>query len=334
MALKWLALACCGCLLVLVGTGRARDDGRRGRLVVTHLSRHQVDALATDGRGGGLDPSPLDRLPTRARATANGGRDHLSMITALAGDAGIDVIALRGSDQLLVVPSDRCPRAALRALQAAAAPEPLGDMTQWPTLERRLPEDRRAAYRAALDRLLPGRSERALPLPYGKLVAHRCAIGGLERFMLVLLPGGRVALVGHTGLVRYEGDETPALRADAGRLDTQASWQLARHSHATVTLMSHAGTYLRWGHGRHFALDAGAKRVEERSDPSQNHEQFVLWSNPDGTYSLKLPNNKVSVGVTAWDYRPGGYSDNCHFYGYQKNPNGNQIRSIWLGESP
>jgi hypothetical protein len=67
----------------------------------------------------------------------------------------------------------------------------------------------------------------------------------------------------------------------------------------------------------------------------RNHERFFLWANGDGTVSLKLADNRVSVSVVEWQIPRQGMDSNCHYYGYRQDPSDTPLPvSISLGSPP
>jgi hypothetical protein len=55
----------------------------------------------------------------------------------------------------------------------------------------------------------------------------------------------------------------------------------------------------------------------------------------DGTVSLKLADNRVSVSVVEWQIPRQGMDSNCHYYGYRQDPSDTPLPvSISLGSPP
>jgi len=60
-----------------------------------------------------------------------------------------------------------------------------------------------------------------------------------------------------------------------------------------------------------------------------------LWANGDGTVSLELADNRVSVSVVEWQIPRQGMDLNCHYYGYRQDPSDTPLPvSVSLGSPP
>jgi hypothetical protein len=169
----------------------------------------------------------------------------------------------------------------------------------------------------------------------GKLVASECNIGPREKFLLLALDDGRVALLSRAGLLSLDAHAESRLTSHARTLGPSEHWRIERHDPYTLSLKSSADTYLRWGARDFFELDARASELSTAPLFENNRERFFLWVNGDGTVSLKLPNNRVSVSVAEWEARRQGMDVNCHYYGYRQDPTERAMPlSVSLGSPP
>lgn len=299
-------------------------EGRVWELTVPHSAFHHA---------------PLWQLPELSRALSPALREalrqHLPTLTLMdeiGRRQGVVLVGVGEHAPLLAVPSGRSPFRRLVQLDAASGSTGLGSLA----LALQIPADGDVrAHATALRGVLPDYPVPVVPATYGKLVGNACNIGPREKFLMLLLADGKVALLGRAGFLHYAGGSEGKVAADARRLGAAERWTIERADAYTISLGSASGTYLRWGVRELYELDAAAKAVENAAVFDRNHERFFLWANGDGTVSLKLADNRVSVSVVEWQIPQQGMALDCHYYGYRQDPSDTPLPiSISLGSAP
>jgi hypothetical protein len=278
-----------------------------------------------------LDGQELRALSGSSKQTLLASQRTLGLMDELGRHQGVSVLGLSGDAPLLIVPPGRSPVERFRLLARARGKQRLRftDLLRVPSeLEGRA----RTRYEAVLETVLPGRKTHRPGYRYGKLVATECRIEAWEKFLLLSLGNGQVAFASRTGFLRFDPGSASGIACDGASLSTLAQWGLERRDPHSVSLRSAHGTYLRWGVRDSFELDARAPRVETQPIFQSNRERFFLWANGDGTVTLKLADNRVSVSVVEWEIPRQGLDVNCHYFGYVQDPSqrGERI-SISLG---
>jgi hypothetical protein len=256
----------------------------------------------------------------------------LSLMDEIGRRQGVVLVGVDDQAPLLAVPSGRSPFRRLGLLDAASGTPGLKSLA---ALLQIPPGVDPQAHAAALRHVLPDYPVPVVPATYGKLVGTECNIGARERFLMLLLADGKVALLGRAGFLHYAADTDRRVAADAPTLGAAERWSIERPDAVAISLASAAGTYLRWGVREFYELDAGATTIESAPVYQRNHERFFLWANGDGTVSLKLADNRVSVSVVEWQIPRQGMDSNCHYYGYRQDPSDTALPvSISLGSPP
>jgi hypothetical protein len=259
-------------------------------------------------------------------------RPTLALMDEIGRRQGVVLVGVGDRAPFLAVPSGRSPFRRRVRLDIASGPAGLA------SLERLLqipPGVDPEAHAAALRHVLPDYPAPVVPATYGKLVGTECNIGAREKFLLLLLADGKVALLGRAGFLHYTIDTERRVAADRPTLGAGERWSIERPDAYTISLASAAGTYLRWGVRAFYELDAGATGIETAPVFQRNHERFFLWANGDGSVSLKLADNRVSVSVVEWQIPRQGMDVNCHYYGYRQDPSDTPLPvSISLGSPP
>lgn len=275
-----------------------------------------------------------EHVPASQLESLRQGRPHLKLMDEIGRQQGVVIVGIGARGPSVVMPSGRSPYERLRAVQTAAGSVPLEGWATLTPLIAQLPEAARPAYAEALAALMPGRSALREGEPAGKLIAGDCNIGPTERMFMVLLADGRVGFVSPAGVLGYAEEREGHVAADRPRLGALERWRLERHDRYTVSLKSARATYLHWGGRSHLELDASAPHVETARMFHENQERFFLWANADGTVTLKLPNNRVSVSIVPWALTRSGLGSECHYYGYRQDPTPGapqQLVSVSLG---
>jgi hypothetical protein len=263
---------------------------------------------------------------------------NVKLMDEIGRRQGVVLIGVGEQAPFLVVPEGRSPFERLVALDRAAhAADAARGLASLTTLLRVPPAQpaERAAYYTALAQLLPDFPQPVVPAAYGKLVAAECNIGAREKFLLLALDDAKVALLSRAGFLQYVPGSARRLAGDTRTLGEAERWSLERHDAYTISLKSAGGTYLRWGARDFFELDAGATAIEQAPLFQQNRERFFLWVNGDGSVTLKLADNRVSVSVVEWQIPRQGLDVNCHYFGYRQDPSDAPLPvSISLGSPP
>jgi hypothetical protein len=277
-------------------------------------------------------PELVAALSPALRAALSNHLPTLALMDEIGRRQGVVLVGVGEQAPVLAVPSGRSPFRRLARLDAASGRQgltSLGALLQIP------PGIDPQAHAAALRLVLPDYPVPVLPATYGKLVGNECNIGAREKFLLLLLADGKVALLGRAGFLHYATDTERRVAADAPTLGAAERWSIERPDALTISLASAGGTYLRWGTRGLYELDAGATAIESAPVFQRNHERFFLWANGDGTVSLKLADNRVSVSVVEWQIPRQGMDSNCHYYGYRQDPSDRPLPvSISLGSPP
>jgi hypothetical protein len=256
----------------------------------------------------------------------------LSLMDEIGRRQGVVLVGIGDQAPLLAVPSGRSPFRRLGLLAEASGSPGLLSLA---ALLQIPPGVAPQAHAAALRHVLPDYPVPVVPATYGKLVGAECNIGPREKFLMLLLADGKVALLGRAGFLHYTTDTERRVTADSPTLGAAERWSIERPDAYTISLASAAGTYLRWGVREFYELDAGATSIESAPVYQRNHERFFLWANGDGTVSLKLADNRVSVSVVEWQIPRQGIDSNCHYYGYRQDPSDTPLPvSISLGSPP
>lgn len=277
-------------------------------------------------------PEVLAALSPALRAAIALHGPTLALMDEIGRRQGVVLVGVGERAPLLAVPSGRSPFRRLARLDAASGSAGLASLD---SLLRIPPGVGPEAHAAALRHVLPDYPAPVVPATYGKLVGTECNIGAREKFLLLLLADGKVALLGRAGFLHYSSDTERRVAADGSTLGAAARWSIERPDAYTISLASAAGTYLRWGGRAFYELDAAATGIETAPVFQQNHERFFLWANGDGTVSLKLADNRVSVSVVEWQIPRQGLDVNCHYYGYRQDPSDTPLPvSISLGSPP
>jgi len=289
----------------------ARTD-QLWELQLPHAVVHDPTELATRAE---LKSMPASVLHALARSSAT-----IALMDEIGRKQGVVVVGLAERPELIIVPSGRSPYAALAALKRTRPRAWPASWSDLPRMAASLEAPARTQYLQALELVLPGTLERRPNHRYGKLVATECQNGPLEKFLLLAQADGRVALLSHAGFLGLDAHAPGEVAAHAPHASSSELWQLERKDPYTVSLRSARGTYLHWGSRQHFELDASATHVATEPVFQNNGERFFLWVNGDGTVTLKLPNNRVSVSVAEWELDRQGLDVNCHYYGVRQDP--------------
>jgi len=277
-------------------------------------------------------PEVVAALSPALRAALARHLPTLALMDEIGRRQGVVLVGAGDQAPLLAVPSGRSPFRRLVHLDAASGPAGLPSLTALLHIPTGVDP---GAHAAALGGVLPDYPVPVVPATYGKLVGNECNIGAREKFLLLLLSDGRVALLGRAGFLHYAAGAERQVAADTPALGEAERWRIERPDAYTISLSSSAGTYLRWGARAFYELDAGATAIEAAPVFQRNHERFFLWANGDGTVSLKLADNRVSVSVVEWQIPRQGMDGNCHYYGYRQDPSDTPLPvSISLGSPP
>lgn len=299
-------------------------EGRVWELSLPHSAFHHGRLLDRPELGAALSPA--------LRAALSKQLPTLALMDEIGRRQGVVLVGVGDRAPLLAVPSGRSPFRRLTRLDAASGARGL---TSLDALLQIPPGVDPQAHAAALRHVLPEYPVPVVPATYGKLVGSECNIGAREKFLMLLLADGKVALLGRSGFLHYATDTERRVAADAPTLGAAERWSIERPDAYTISLASAAGTYLRWGVREFYELDAGAAAIESAPVFQRNHERFFLWANGDGTMSLKLADNRVSVSVVEWQIPRQGMDANCHYYGYRQDPSDTPLPvSISLGSPP
>jgi HupE/UreJ protein len=302
-------------------------QGSVWELSLPHPVLHHDDILGRAEVAAALTPALRDAL-----------RQHLptvSLMDEIGRRQGVVLVGVGEQAPFLVVPSGRSPFKRLVALEAARGGAALTSLSALLRLPPASPTTERTYY-AALNQVLPEYPRPVLgAATYGKLVGTECNIGAREKFLLLALADGRVALLSRAGFLQYVPSSEQRVGADTRKLGDAERWSIERHDAYTISLKSPGGTYLRWGARDFFELDAAATAIESAPVFQRNRERFFLWVNGDGTVSLKLADNRVSVSVAEWQIPRQGQDVNCHYYGYRQDPSDDALPvSVSLGSPP
>jgi hypothetical protein len=305
-------------------------EGNVWQLSVPHAVLHHDDLLARAEVSAVLSRALRQALRLQL--------PNVKLMDEIGRRQGVVLIGVGEQAPFLVVPEGRSPFERLVALDRAAhAADAARGLASLTTLLRVPPAQpaERAAYYTALAQLLPDFPQPVVPAAYGKLVAAECNIGAREKFLLLALDDGKVALLSRAGFLQYVPGSARRLAGDTRTLGEAERWSLERHDAYTISLKSAGGTYLRWGARDFFELDAGATAIEQAPLFQQNRERFFLWVNGDGSVTLKLADNRVSVSVVEWQIPRQGLDVNCHYFGYRQDPSDAPLPvSISLGSPP
>lgn len=306
-------------VLTTVGFGQSAESvelRREGSVWEVTLTHQEVDRLSS--RAVQRDLAKL-AAPAVSQALQDGA-EHLQLMDALGDNRGVQIVGIGSDPPVVVMPRGHSPYKNLLVLQAAVGGELMGSWDDLQTLAETMPLETRLRYLEKLEAVIPGRQGRRQKYRYGKLVANECKIGPWEKFNLLLLADNRVALQSHAGFLRHEPTQESQLRGDGKNLGPQEIWQLLPQDQGTVSLQSADGTFLHWGSLAYFEMDAASPGVTDHDLFMRNQEKFFLWPNQDGTVSLKLSDNRVSVSVVEWNIKRQGFGQNCRKWGSLKEP--------------
>lgn len=316
--------ACPGDELVVERPMGLAREGRVWELSLPHSAFHH----------GHLPDRPelVAALSPALRAALSNHLPTLALMDEIGRRQGVVLVGAGEQAPLLAVPSGRSPFRRLARLDAASGRPGLTSLAALLQIPPRVDPQ---AHAAALRLVLPDYPVPVVPATYGKLVGNECNIGAREKFLLLLLADGKVALLGRAGFLHYATDTERRVAADTPTLGATERWSIERPDAFTISLASAGGTYLRWGARGLYELDAGATAIETAPVLQRNHERFFLWASGDGTVSSKLADNRVSVSVVEWQIPRQGMDSNCHYYGYRQDPSDTPLPvSISLGSPP
>ena len=262
-------------------------------LLLALLSPGKADAFQHRESGSvweiTLESDEIDRIDSAdirrelARLAAPGvskaledGLDVLELMDDLGDNQGIHVTGIGTQTPVLVSPKGKTAYENVLALQEAAGGTLYIGWDGIRPIADDLPLEMQEPYLAALEAVLPGRLERRENFLYGKVVSFACQHGPFERFHLLLLDDGEVALQSHAGFFAYDPNLEQQLRADAPDLSFDARWRLHRHDFGTVSFESSGRTFLHWGERLFFEVDALSPEIVTNRRPAHAQQGAFL----------------------------------------------------------